>query len=139
MGIRCGVKNGHLPHPGNWDYEPKIFRKSEVRSLIPNDWFNSCIGSLFACMTLTLHKSKVQQSASVLFCTFQQVYCFIVGRNCVTITWQQIFKGSLQIMAEGVLRHLTVERSNLLYSGIARNFILCDKSMGESVAMIPQV
>ena len=56
----------------------------------------------------------------ILFCRGRlriwQVYCFIVGRNCVTITWQQIFKGSLQIMVEGVLRHVTVERSNLVYS-----------------------
>jgi len=42
-------------------------------------------------------------------------------------------------MAEGVLPHVTLERSNILYSGIARNFILCEKSMGESVAMFPQV
>jgi len=42
-------------------------------------------------------------------------------------------------MVEGVLRHATVLRSNLLYSGIARNFILCEKSMGECVAMFPQV
>jgi len=45
-----------------------------------------------------------------------QVYCFIVGRYSVTMAWQQIFKGSLQIMVEGVLRHVTVERSNLVYS-----------------------
>jgi len=55
------------------------------------------------------------------------------------MTWQQIFKGSLQIMVEGVLRHVTIEGSNLLYSGTARNFILCEKSMGESVAMTAQV
>ena len=68
-----------------------------------------------------------------------QAYCFVVGRYCVTIRWQQIFKGSLRIMVEGVLPHVILERSNLVYSGIARNFILCEKSMGESVAMIPQV
>jgi len=35
---------------------------------------------------------------------------FIVGLYCVTITWQQIFKASLQIIVEGVLPHVTVER-----------------------------
>jgi len=37
-------------------------RKSEVRSLFPINWFNSCIDSLFAGMTLTLHKSQVDHS-----------------------------------------------------------------------------
>jgi len=41
-------------------------------------------------------------------------------------------------MVEGVLPLVTVERSNLVYSGIARNFILCERSMSVSVAMIPQ-
>jgi len=60
MGILRWGKMDICPPPGNWDYEPNMFRKSEVRSLIPNDWFNSCIGSLFAGMTVTLHKSQVQ-------------------------------------------------------------------------------
>jgi len=73
----------------------------------------------------------------------------MVGRYCVTITWQQTFKGSLvQIMVEGVLLHVTVERRHLgmycsetvsAHSGKARRFILCEKSMNESVAMLPQV
>jgi len=46
---------GHFPH---WK-EANFSRKSEIRSLIPMDWFNSCIDSLFAGMTLTLHKSQV--------------------------------------------------------------------------------
>ena len=56
--------------------------------------------------------------------------CFTVGLYCVKITWQQIFKGSLKIVVKGVLRHVTVERSHLVYSGIARNFILCEKKHG---------
>jgi len=42
-------------------------------------------------------------------------------------------------MVKGFLPNVAVERSHLAYSGIARNFILCEKSMGESVAMLPQV
>jgi len=42
-------------------------------------------------------------------------------------------------MVKGVLRHVTVEGSHLAYSGVARNFILCEKCMGESAAMLPQV
>jgi len=34
---------------------------------------------------------------------------------------------------------VTVERRRLGYSGIARNFVLCEKSMAESVAILPQV
>jgi len=59
-----------------------------------------------------------------------QAYCFIVGLDYVTITWQQIFKGSLQIMVKGVLLHVTVESNHLAYSGIARNIILCEKKHG---------
>jgi len=40
----------------------KNSRKSEVRNLIPTNWFNSCIDSLFADMTLTLHKSQAHHS-----------------------------------------------------------------------------
>ena len=39
--------------------------------------------------------------------------CSIVGLYCVTITWQQILKGSLQVTVEGVLLHVTVERRHL--------------------------
>jgi len=35
--------------------------------------------------------------------------CSTVGLYCVTITWQQIFKGSLQVTVESVLPHVTVE------------------------------
>ena len=65
-------------HPGNWDYEPKIFRKSEVRSLIPNDWFNSCIGSLFACMTLTLYKSKIHYSGLMQWCVCSSIMSILL-------------------------------------------------------------
>jgi len=36
-----------------------------------------------------------------------------VGLYCVTITWQQICKGSLHITVAGVLLHETVERRRL--------------------------
>jgi len=38
---------------------------------------------------------------------------FTVGLYCVTITWQQIFKGSLQVMVVGVLPHMKVELRHL--------------------------
>jgi len=65
--------------------------------------------------------------------------CSIVGLYCVTIIWQQIFKGSLQVTIEGVFLHVTVERSHLggLFSeivtadsGKARSFNLCEKKHG---------
>jgi len=65
-------------HPGNWDYEPKIFRKSEVRSLIRNDWFNSCIGSLFACMALTLYKSQVHYSGLMQWCVCSSIMSILI-------------------------------------------------------------
>jgi len=38
--------------------------------------------------------------------SFVDLYCF-------TITWQQIFKGSLQVTVEGVLLHVTVQCRHL--------------------------
>ena len=61
MGVRWGWWNGHLP-PWKLVKEPKIYRKPEASSLIPINWFNSCNQSLFAGMTLTLHKSQVHCS-----------------------------------------------------------------------------
>jgi len=74
----------------------------------------------------------------------------MVGLYCVTITWQQIFKRSLQKMVEekAFLPHVTVERRHLggyrsetvtADCGKARSLILCEKSMGESVAILPKV
>jgi len=39
--------------------------------------------------------------------------CSTVGLRCVTITWQQIFKGLLEVTVVGVLPHVTVERKHL--------------------------
>jgi len=39
--------------------------------------------------------------------------CSTVGLRCITITWQQICKGSLYIPVAGVLWHDTVERTHL--------------------------
>ena len=41
--------------------------------------------------------------------------CSAVALCCVTITWQQIFKGSLQVQVTvvGVLLHVTVELRKL--------------------------
>jgi len=49
--------------------------------------------------------------------------CSTVGLYCVTITWQQIFKGSLYITVEGVLLHETVEgRLHILAGNAARQW-----------------
>jgi len=39
--------------------------------------------------------------------------CSALVLYCITITWQQIFKGSLQVTAVGVLPLVTVERGHL--------------------------
>jgi len=58
---------------------------------MPIGWVNSCNDSLYADMTLTLHKSEVhclQNSGAS---------CSTIGLCWVTITWQQIFKDALQV------------------------------------------
>ena len=59
FGIVVRQNHGHLPLPRNCNEEPKFSRKLDVTSSIPIGWFISCNDSLFAGMTLTLHKSQV--------------------------------------------------------------------------------
>jgi len=73
---------------------------------------------------------QVAELASALF------YCWSLLRNNNMATNLQRL---LQITVKGVLPHATVECRHLGYSGIAHNFILCEKKHGEFVAMLPQV
>ena len=59
MGVRRGAKREFSP-PGYWDSEPKIPRKPDINSSIPINWCISCNDTLFAAMTLTLHKATGQ-------------------------------------------------------------------------------
>jgi len=43
-----------------------------------------------------------------------------IGLYCITITWQQIFKGSLQVAAVGVLPLVTIERIGISAGNAAR-------------------
>ena len=61
MGVRRGGKTGISPC-GNWGWEPKFSKRTEVSSLIPINWSNSCNDSLFAGMTFTLRKNHVYSS-----------------------------------------------------------------------------
>jgi len=56
-GVRRGAKRAFSP--GNWVQEAKISGKREISSLILIGWVNFCNDSLFADMTLTMHKSRV--------------------------------------------------------------------------------
>jgi len=61
MGVRSeGGQNGHLsPLLEIGTKKQKVSGKREISSLILISWVNSCNDSLFADMTLTLHKSQV--------------------------------------------------------------------------------
>jgi len=78
-----------MPPPGNWDQEEKNSRKHKINSLIPISWVNFCNDSLFADMTLTLHKSQFtvlaycsHETAAHLICSF--------GVNAGCETWERI-------------------------------------------------
>ena len=58
LGIDDGDKTGICP-PGNWDKEPKLFRKPEASSLID---LTLAMTVLFVYVTLTLHKSRIHCS-----------------------------------------------------------------------------
>jgi len=53
--------NGHFS-PWKLGLRIKNSRKLKVRSLISINWFNSCLDSLFAAMTLIVHKIQVHYS-----------------------------------------------------------------------------
>ena len=60
----------------------KIARKSELSSSIPVKWCNSCNCSLFAGMTLTLHKRQVHCSGAMQWWTCSSLmYAFCLQRQ----------------------------------------------------------
>ena len=78
------------------------------------NWFNSCIDSLFAGMTPTMHKNQVHcrsvvqgwvcsslMSAALPVCRGKlrnwRADCSTVGLYCVTIAWERIFTRSIQV------------------------------------------
>jgi len=112
MGVRRGRKRAFPP----WDRNlpPRFSRKHEVSSSVPINWLHFCNATVFSGMTLTLHNSQVHCSgvmqwwacSSLVFTplrgqTWKRIFSG-VGVYCVTISWQQIFKGSLQVTIEGV-------------------------------------
>ena len=136
--------NGTFVFPGNWDYESKISKKTEVSSKLPV-WFISCNNSLFAVMTLTVHMSHVRCSGVMQHAVVNlhfihvrsfvcrgrlwnlRVDCSTVGVYCVSIAWSQIFKNSLHVTVAGVLLHVTVWngstqtlwQGNLFWKGVS--------------------
>ena len=153
MCVRREGQNGHLSRPGNWDLEPKFLVKlvalfglsdlifaitvylplihcKRVRSSVIQWWADVCS---FAC------KGRLRylwaEFSAVVLCS-------------VTITRQQIFKGSLQVTVVRLLPHVMLNaeilegnagRQWLLVA--ARNVVLyCVKiSMSGSVALLPRV
>ena len=111
MGVRRGAKRAFAP-PGNWDYEPKFSGKPDISSLIPINWFNCWNDTIFAGMThctrvrftvLLSCSNELAVHACPLFCLQRQVEklgadCSTTSLYCASLTWKQIFKGSLQVM-----------------------------------------
>ena len=78
----------------------------------------------FASMKLTLQRVKF---AVIVLCSDELAFrlmslpllrksradCSTVGLDCATITWQQIFNGSLYITVAGLLPLFTVQRRHL--------------------------
>ena len=101
----------------------KISRQLGVRSYIPINWISLAMSLLFPVWHSTLHKSQVHCSGIMqwwvcisLMSTplpaevgYRNLWSdgSAVGLYFVTITGQQIFKGSLQVPVEVVLPHRT--------------------------------
>jgi len=108
-----GGQNGHMPSPLKIEIKDQNFLEIlKSAAYFLNNWFNFCYDSLFAGITLTLHRRQVHCSGVMqlrtLFCLQRQVRklrtgCSTVGLYCLTIAWQQIFKGSLRVTVAGVL------------------------------------
>jgi len=84
--------------------KPKVFKKPEFQNLAskkPN-WQPCCRGRL--------------QSLCV--------DCSIASLYCVTMTWQQIFKGSFQVTVQGVLGMWLLNTDTSLAENAARQWLL---------------
>ena len=125
-----------------------------LKSTVNSNWFNSCNDSLFAGMTLALHKSQLHCSgvmqwwaavhACRLICLLRQVAklarrsfgCSSLLRNNYMATNLQMFTSSYDTVV-AVLPHVTVESRHLWQaiqrdsetadSGKPRSFVLCEK------------
>jgi len=65
--------------------------------------------SLFWChAVVTLQFNRVYSFASLRGLTWERFFSG-VSVYCVTISWQQILKGSLQVTVEGILPHVAFE------------------------------
>ena len=164
MGVhRGGAKWAFTPR---WKlrWRTKISRKPKVSSIILTNWFKSSNYSLFAGMTLTLHKSQVHCSgvmqwwacSSLIHCFFAcrgrlpnlRADCSTVDLHWVTNTAKILTSASAPVAVADVLPHVTVERKHLatLADNAARHWLpivvshvglYCVKrSMNESVAML---
>jgi len=100
-------KNGYLPPAGHWDLKPKISRRPEVRSLIPNElilaltvylpiWHSRCTRTRFTILVscsdeLAIHshpllclQKQVAKLASGLFCRWS----LLRSNNMATNLWR---------------------------------------------------
>ena len=70
-------------------------------------WHSHCTRARFTVLVSCSGEFAVH-SCPLFFCSGRlqnwQEYCFIVGLYCVTITWQQIFKGPIEIMVKAFYR-----------------------------------
>ena len=127
MGIRRGRQNGHLPplEIGIWT---KYAWKPEVNSLIPISiylilamtvyfpvWHSHCTRTKFTFLAAMscLQSTHVSSFACRGRLRNLGTDCFTIGLHCVTTTWQQIFKGSLQVAAIGILSSVTAEQGRI--------------------------
>jgi len=124
-----GGKTGICPPCGNWDYEPNISGKTWSRHLNSDlliwflQWQFFCgyethtaqeSGSQLSChAVMSLQFTHVPSFACGGGLRKWRADCSTVGLYCITITWQQICKGSFCITVAGVLLHETVERRHL--------------------------
>ena len=60
---------------GNWNKESKFYKKPDISSSIPFNWLNYCNDSLFAGMTLTLHKIQVLCSGVIQWWACRSLIC----------------------------------------------------------------
>ena len=59
----------------NWNQESKFYRKPDINCSIPLNWLNYCNYSLFANMTLTLHKSQVHHYGVIQWWACRSLIC----------------------------------------------------------------
>ena len=121
IGVGRRGKMGNFP-TGNWDTNEislvslKLIELILAMTVYFSVWHSHCARAKLTVLVSCRDALLVVQSCPLMSFACRGrlrnlwTDCSTIGLYCVTMTWQQIFKGSLRVAAIGILPPVTVER-----------------------------